>query len=325
MFVVVATSAAIAVTYGTGLWMLVATGILVGTVDAFYMPASGSLNRRLVSGEGLARAVAVNQSGGQLIALVGGPLGAVLVQTGGYTAAAVFDACTFVAAVVAVLVIRRALGDQAADQAKGRVLAAAAEGIRVSFRDAVLRPALLLTATVASFCIPVGSLLVPILARQAEWTPTAAGLVVGAQAVGATLVSLAVARRGVLNRIGLVSIVAVGPMCVGLLLLSVSEHAAVAIVGATVLGVGLGLFVSHLGPLMLAASPETHLARIQALITLVQSVALLVTLNMLGRFADVAGATSTALLSAGVLAVAAVFAFSSRPLRAVSRAVLVSE
>jgi predicted MFS family arabinose efflux permease len=325
MFVVVSASAALAVAFDTGLLLLIGTGILVGIVDAFYMPAAGSLNRRLVPGEGLARAIAVNQSGGQLIALVGGPLGALIVQAGGYSAAAVFDACTFLIAVSAVMVIRRALGDKAADQQRGKVLAAAAEGVRLSVRDAVLRPALLLTAVVAAFCIPVGSLVIPILARQADWSAMTAGVVVGAQAVGATLVSLVVARRGVLRRIGLTSIVAVAPMCGGLLLLSMSKSPALAVAGAGVLGAGLGLFVSHLGPLMLAASPETHLARVQALITLVQSVSLLVTLNALGRFADVAGATSTALLSACVLAAAAALAFSSRPLRAVSRTVLAAK
>lgn len=62
---------------------------------------------------------------------------------------------------------------------------------------------------------------------------------------------------------------------------------------------------------MLGASPETHLSRVQAVITLVQSLALVVTMNLLGRLADLADAFTAAIVCAAVLAAAGLTALMS--------------
>lgn len=167
---------------GSPLWLLPAAGVVIGTIDAFYLPVSGSMPRRLVGTDGLDRAVGLNQSGTQLISLVGGSLGGALVALGGLGAAALFDGLTFVFAVVVVMLIRPRFDVEKSPE-RTNILREAAQGVSFSLGHPVLRPALLFTGVVAGFAIPVASLLVPLIARENEWGAQAAGFVLGGQAV----------------------------------------------------------------------------------------------------------------------------------------------
>lgn len=80
---------------GTPVWLLLCTGLVIGCVDAFYLPASGSMPRRLVGKSLLPQALALRQTGSQVITLVGGPLGGLLVVAAGLGGAALVDAATF--------------------------------------------------------------------------------------------------------------------------------------------------------------------------------------------------------------------------------------
>ncbi|MFE2866380.1 hypothetical protein [Embleya sp. NPDC059259] len=85
--------------------------------------------------------------------------------------------------------------------------------------------------------------------------------------------------------------------------------------GVVVLGVGSGMFACHIGLLVLTGVPGTHLSRMQALLTLVQSAALLVANNALGALADEAGPTTATTLSAVMVGVAGIVASLNRPMR----------
>ncbi|MFE7358333.1 MFS transporter [Streptomyces sp. NPDC057543] len=286
---------------GSPLWLLLAAGVVIGTIDAFYLPVSGSMPRRLVGTVGLDRAVGLNQSGTQLISLVGGSLGGALVTLGGLGAAALFDGLTFVFAVVVVLLIRLRF-DVGQSPEQTNILREAVQGVSFSLRHPVLRPALLLTGVVAGFAIPVTSLLVPLIARENAWGAQAAGFVLGGQALGALGIALMVARWGALRRPGRAAALSVVPMALGVASLAAAHQAFLAVAAAVLFGIGLGVFVTHLGPLMLGASPETHLSRVQAVITLVQSLALVLTMNLLGQLADIRSAFTAAMVCAAVLA-----------------------
>ncbi|MGW3654343.1 MFS transporter [Streptomyces sp. NPDC005151] len=299
---------------GSTLWLLLGAGVVMGTIDAFYLPVSGSMPRRLVDPDRLDRAVGLSQTGSQLISLVGGSLGGALVTAGGLVGAALFDGLTFAFAVIVAALIRPRFEVPPPAQ-RASLLREAGQGVTFSLRHPVLRPALILTGAVAGFAIPVGSLLVPLLARENHWGARAAGVVLGGQALGALLVALLVARRGALRLPGFVAALSVVPMGLGIWVLALTERAPIAVAAATAIGLGLGLFVTHLGPLMLGASPYSHLARVQSLITLVQSLVLVVTLNLLGQLADAIDAFTTAVVCAAVLAGAGLLALASAPLR----------
>lgn len=172
-----------------------------------------------------------------------------------------------------------------------------------------------MTGAAAAFLLPVLSLLVPLLARAEGWGAAAAGLILGAQSIGMVVIALAVARRGPLGRPGLLSAWGLLTASIGVLGLALSPTAAVAIGAAVVLGLGSGLFAAHIGPLILGTTPETHLSRIQALLTLVQSLASLVMLNVLGTVVEHRGAVVAVVLCAVATSGVGLLGLLSAPLR----------
>ncbi|MGW2541932.1 hypothetical protein ACWC5I_13945 [Kitasatospora sp. NPDC001574] len=109
--------------------------------------------------------------------------------------------------------------------------------------------------------------------------------------------------------------VGLGAAALGVAVLAWAPDPGVAALGGVVTGVGSGLFVGRLGPLVLAAAPVGHLSRVQALLTLVQSAALVVSTGLLGLLADAAGARVPTVLCASATAAAGLAALGSGALR----------
>ncbi|MFZ3492090.1 MFS transporter [Streptomyces sp. 5.8] len=306
--------AAVAYSLGATPLLLIATGVAVGVVDAFYLPASGSMPRRLVAKAQLPRALSLRQVGGQVINMGGGPLAGVLVGLAGFAGAAFVNAVTFAFTLVVLIAVRPQHDVPPSPKTDG-LLKEALSGVKVAFSHPVLRPGLWLTGAAAGFLLPVLSLLVPLLAREEEWGAGAAGLVFGAQGVGMVAVTLLVVKRGPLGRPGLMAASALILAGVGVLALGLSPSATVAIAGGLVIGIGNGTFSAHIAPLVLASSPDSHLSRIQAVLVLVQSVALLLMNNVLGALVDLQGATVTVVACAVMLVGVGLTGLASSPLR----------
>jgi MFS family permease len=307
MLVVAAVLAAVSWHWGTPLALLVTAGLIIGTVDAFYLPSSGSMPRQLVDDVCLPRALALRQSGSQLVSMIGGPVGGALVAFAGFAAASVTDSVSFAVVLAALIAIRPRFTPP--ETPRRNVLREAADGFRVAWRTPGLAAVLLLVAGVAGFVIPVNSLLVPLISRQHHWTAAVAGLIVGAQAAGGIVVSLIVARRGAVSRPGAAAALGLAAVAAGELVIGLAHVKMLAIAGAVVMGLGTGTFVCNLGPVLMGTSPRSHLARIQALLSLAQSGALLVFNNVLGAVAHVASAAAATLTCAAIVTVCALVAF----------------
>jgi MFS family permease len=310
MLVVSVALVVLSASLGTPLAMLLVAAIVFGTVDAFYLPAAGSMPRLLVDDPQLARAAAVRQTGTQLVTIVGGPLGGVLVAAAGFTAAAATDAVTFAVALAILLRIRALRTSPRADDRR-HVVREAFDGLRVATRTPGLRPLLLIVAGSAGFILPVSSLLVPLITRHFAWGASGAGLIVGAQGLGAVVGALSVSRWGQAPKPGVVA-------CGGLLLaaageglLAASTAAAVAVCAGAVIGAGTALFVSHVAPVLLTAAPAEYLARVQAVFTLVQSATLVVSNALIGQLAHVLGPRQTLLVCVGMTTASAMAGLSS--------------
>ncbi|MFI8460429.1 MFS transporter [Kitasatospora sp. NPDC085464] len=317
MLVATAALALVAGSRGTPLWLLVAAAAVIGTVDAFHLPASGSMPNRLVPADRLPRALALRQAGGQGAALLGAPLGGLLVAVGGLPGAAVADAASFGVVLLVLLRLRpgAAAPSAAPSDAPAGLLREAASGVRLALRDPLLRAALLLTGAAAGALLPVMSLLAPLLARAHGWTAGTAGLVTGGQAAGVLAVAGLIAWRGGLPRAGVGAAAGLCTASVGVTLLALAAGPAAAVAGSAVTGVGSGLFACHLGPLVAAGAPDSHLSRVQALLTLVQSGALVLANALLGVLADTAGATLPTLLCALAAGTAGLTALAGPTLR----------
>lgn len=300
MLVVAAVLAAASWRWGTPLALLLTAGLVIGTVDAFYLPSSGSMPRQLVEDASLPRALALRQSGSQIVSMVGGPIGGALVALAGFTAAALTDSVSFGVVLAALICIRPRFTPPPPAQRRS-VLRESADGIRVAVRTPGLGAVLLLVAGVAGFVIPATSMLVPLIARQHHWPAEAAGVIVGAQAAGALVTGLLIARRASVTRPGLAAARGLAVIAAGELALGLSPVKVIAVLGAVMMGVGTATFVCNLAPVLIGTTPRSHLARVQALLSLAQSGALLVFNNVLGAVAHVGSATDAMITCAAIV------------------------
>lgn len=298
---------------GSPFWLLMTAALIEGVVTAFYLPASGSMPRRLVNDTVLPRALALRQAGSQLADLSGGPLGGLLVGLAGFAAAAGVNAVSF-AAVLVVLIVVRPTHDVSPVQRKP-VLIEAGEGVRVAMSHVVIRTSLLLTGMLAGLVIPVGSVLLPVLVRGRGWSPVSGGLVLGAQSLGGITVALLISRRGVHRRPGLVAILGLLLTVLALELLAFAPVPAMAIGSGVMLGAGISLFTSHTAPLILGEAPTTHLSRVQAVLSVVQSATLVLTTPLLGLGSAHFGAPTAIAVCGALLAMGAVAAALSQTFR----------
>jgi MFS family permease len=202
---------------------------------------------------------------------------------------------------------------------KESLLAGIAGGVRCAATDPVLRSALLLTTAAAAGLLPAVSLLGPLLARGHGWGPATAGLVAAGQGAGMLLAARAAARLGLMRRIGAGASLGLVLAAAGLAALAAAPDPAVAIATAGAVGAGSGVFACHLAPLVLAGTPSTHLSRVQSLLSLVQSLALVVANNVLGWLASTSGAGSALVCCAVLAGAAGAAGWASAPLRGVRR------
>lgn len=274
---------------GTPLWLLLAASVLRGVVSAFYLPAAGSMPRRLVADTQLTRALALRQGGLQTVVLLGAPLAGVLVAAGGLAPVALADAATFLVLLVVLVLVRPRYPTPTPDRGVP-LWRATLDGVRVVRGTPGLPAALGLVGGAAAFLLPTMSLVLPLLAHDAGWSSSWTGTIIGAHGAGIIAVTVAVARWGGARRPG---VAASGGLCLaalgqaGLVAAAASPGGEWAAgTAAAVVGVGSGVFTAHLAPVVLGSAPRTHLARVQALVGLVQVLAVTITNAGLGVLAS---------------------------------------
>lgn len=304
---------------GTPVWLLLSAAVVTGVSNAFYTPASGTIPRRLVPPESLGKAMAARSVVQQVVSLLGAPLGGVIVAAAGLAAAAGLNAVSFAVIFVMLVAARRVFAGAEPARQPGSLLRRAAAGVSVAARDGVLRPLLLVVAAVALCMLPVTSLLVPLLVRSQGWPASAAGLVLGVETVASGIVIVVVMARGTSRAPGLAAcagVVAAGAGTCGLGLAAGVLPALLA--AAAAVGLGLGLFGSHVGPVVLAATPDEFLSRLQAVLTLCQTLPLVIGLNAGALLVSGAGVRGALLVMGAAVGVVGVLAGASRPVRRAS-------
>lgn len=314
MVVFTLVAAAVVARWGAPLWALLFISAFIGVVNAFYLPASGAMPRLLVPEPAVPRALSMRQTVSNLMQFVGPPLGGLILALGGLALILSFNAATFVLVLVVLLRVVR-MRDRAERRAPISLLAGMRDGLALARSDRTLLSSLVVVAGAAAFLLPVVPLLVPLLARSHGWTAADTGLVVGVFGAFNSVVALAVLTRNTFARPGIAAAAGVAVAGVGVVLLGSTGSLAASVVGASVAGLGTGLFATHIGPLILRSTPKQYLARIQGLNLLVQSLPLLVANNLFGALSDRVG-PGVATLACGVLSgVVGAYGLLSKPLR----------
>lgn len=219
---------------------------------------------------------------------------------------------------VLLITLRRRVRPKSPAASEGRLLGRAVAGLFLCWRDSLLRPLLLLTLAAATVLLPVTSILVPLLVRAHGWEALEAGQIVGAQALGAGFVVLVILWRNTSRRPGMASSAGLCRAGVATASMAVSSTALMASMAGLTVGLGSGLFGAHIGPLLLASTPQSHLARVQAVLALVQALPLILTLNLAGGIADRTGAASV-IAGCGILTlIAGLAGIANRSVRTAS-------
>lgn len=294
----------------TPLWLLFVAAVAEGVVSAFYLPASSSMTRRLVEDDLVGRASALRGATREAAEVVGSPVGELLVVAGGFGLAAGVDALSYVPIVVVMLVLRpRRVPDE--EQVRQSMWRAAASGVVLVARHPVLRVAIGLTALAAGAVVPVATLLIPLVVRTRDWPATYSGVLLAASSVSGIVVALLVSRLGTARRASLVATAGLLTTAVGLALLGVSTTLPLAVVAVFAAGGGVTLFTSHTFATILQQSPDSHLSRVQSVLSLAQAAVLVPAAPLLGRLAATTSTAFTLGLAGAVLAIVAVVALAA--------------
>ncbi|MCE7081978.1 MFS transporter [Streptomyces sp. ST2-7A] len=310
---------------GTPITLLFGAALVIGVLDAFDLPASGSMPRRLVGPASLPRAMALRQTGAHLVLFASGAVGGTLLDVFG-TPGPLVVAATGPAVLLAVLLWlrRRPEGREtppapapASTPSAGRseLWGDITAGLRICWRTPVLLSGLAVTAVAAGFLLPVISLLAPVLARQEGWGPRETGLLVGAQAVGIVTVALVVLVRGGAARPGTAAGLGLVTAGAGVGALAVAPNPLVGILASLLIGAGNGAFGANIAPLMLGTTPDGYLARVQSVVTVVQSLPLVGMNVALGSLAQWTSARIALLCCCLAVVVTGVLALLLPPLR----------
>jgi len=181
-------------------------------------------------------------------------------------------------------------------------------GVSTAAHEPLIRSSFALVAVAAGIFVPVGAVLVPLLVRSRDWTAASSGLLLGGLSLGGIAVTLVVARTGTARRPGPVA--ALGLLVAGSALvgLGLAGTLPVSFTAAVLSGAGVALFTAHTFPLILLATPDAFLSRVQSLLSLTQAATLVAAAPLLGIAASTFGPAQTLVGSGLLLSAVAVVA-----------------
>jgi MFS family permease len=313
MFALTAVLVPTTLAIGEPVSLLLVVALLVGTIDAFFLPSSRAMPRLLVPRELIPRAIASYQIAGMIFAVSGTALGGLIVGVAGFPGAAAADAITFGVMIIVLLYLSRGIVRPTAEVSLG-MWRSILDGLKAAFGNPLTRALLIVMTVSAGLMMPQDALLLPLLARDHGWTAETAGLVIACRSLGVGVIALRIVIRGAFRRPGVMTAVGMLVAGAGMFGLATADSVLLTAVSAAVSGCGTGMFTGHILPLLMNSMDQAYQSRLQSVIVLCQSLALVVMNPLLGGLSDVGGIGITGvLLGIGVAAALLGLAALSRP------------
>lgn len=216
-----------------GLTTLYTVLVLLGAVRAFSGPASWTLLPSLVSVDRLPRAIAMSSTTFQLATIIGPSTAGLVIAAGGTSAAYCAAAACEMAAVFALLLIRRELPRHPPPSESG--LALLFSGVRYVWREKILLGALSLDL----FAVLLGGAvaLMPVYATDVLAVGEVGfGILRSAPAAGAAMVAILLALRPITRRAGMWMFVSVAVFGVATIVFGLSTSFPLSVAALVVLG-----------------------------------------------------------------------------------------
>jgi MFS family permease len=145
------------------LWHILLLSALGGVAAAYDMPAFQAYYPTLVKRQDLSQAIALNQASFHGSRLIGPALAGLAIAWWGAASAFIANGLSFVAVIVALVLIRARPGP--ADRRRGSTFAAMAAGLRFVRRDVLLQSLMGITALTTLLVFPNIAVLLPLYAR----------------------------------------------------------------------------------------------------------------------------------------------------------------
>ncbi|MGW1345385.1 MFS transporter [Kribbella sp. NPDC002412] len=287
MFVVTAALVPATLAVGEPVWLLLGLALVVGVIDAFFLPSSRSMPRLLVPPEQVPRALASFQVTGVVFAVSGTAVGGVLVSWAGLAAASAFDALTFGVMIVVLVLLGKTITPPG--QMPTGMIRSIVAGIKVAFGRPLTRALLIMMTVAAGLLMPLDALLFPLLARSHGWDAATAGLLVASRSLGVGVIALRILMRGAFPRPGIFAALGLLVAAAGLFGLAVLDPLPLAFAAGVLSGIGVGTFTGHVLPLLMNSVEREYQSRLQSVVVLCQNLALVVMNPVLGTLADVDG------------------------------------
>jgi MFS family permease len=257
------TLAALTLTGQIRVWEIICLATLLGTVNAFDVPARQSFLIEMVGREDLLNAIALNSSMFNGARVAGPAIAGLLVAWIGEGWCFFVNGVSYFAVIAGLLMMRvgksRAVHDGVSPIEKLR------EGLRFARHTKPIRAILLLVALVSFMALPF-NVLMPIFAdRILGGGPSAYGTLMGAVGLGAMFGALLLAMRQQLRGLGIVLSYAAGGLGISLMIFSASRWYWVSLASLTLAGFAMMTAFTASNTLIQAMVPEQLRGRLMSL------------------------------------------------------------
>ncbi len=292
-------------------WMVIVLAFLLGTFNAFDIPARQSFIVELVGRTTLTNAIALNSAAFHSARMIGPVIAGVTIAYLGLAACFYLNALSFIAVLVALSMI----------QVKGKIhkdsrgiLKNLIEGIQfIKSRNDIVR-VILLIAVFSLIGMPFITLL-PVYAGEIfKAGPKGYGLLVGATGLGALSAALLLAFKRDIENKGKFMALATVSVSFGLLIFSISRNFSLSLLMLVVTGWGLVSFLATANSFIQLAVPDNMRGRAMSIYTFVFLGAAPIGNSIMGVVADVIGTPRAVTLSA-ILCIAASTVFTMKIFR----------
>lgn len=301
--------AGLTLTHLVQVWHIIVLASLLGVVNAFDIPARQAFFVEIVGKEDLQSAIGLNSSIFNGARIIGPTIAGILVATIHEGWCFFINGLSFVAVIVALLMMQ--VEEPKTSPGTRKALHEALEGFRYALGSPTIFSLLLLVGLVSIVGVPY-TVLMPIFAdRILHGGARALGLLMGATGVGAVMGALTLAMRRGVRGLGRLAAVAAGGFGASLVLFSFSHWLALSMILLIPVGYFVMLQMAATNTLLQSMSPDHLRGRIMALYSMMFMGMMPVGSLGAGFAADRLGAARTLALG-GAACVAGAFVFARR-------------
>jgi MFS family permease len=248
-------------------WQVIALAAVLGTINAFDVPARQAFVVELVGPESVGNAIALNSSAFNIARVIGPAIGGLIVAAVGEGYCFLINAVSYIAVIWTLVTIRPAFAVPARLHAEG--LTAIADGLRYVWRHDAIRPILLLVGVISSVGVPYRNFLPAMAHTVLGANAWQYGLLIAAAGVGASSGGLVLAAfrvgRDAYRRLLPITVMAFSTM---LLLYSAVRSFWPALGLLTLVGVGGILYFNSTNSLIQLQVEDRYRGRVMSVYTL---------------------------------------------------------